>query len=100
LRATVEGEFPGCSSEELRDGAISTLYADLRGLPPAVFTVGTQDAVLDDTLFMEARWRACGNDSQLDVYPEAPHTFMSLPTAMAGEARRRIARFLGGCLVS
>src|SRR5262249_5298675 len=34
---------------------ISPLYADLRDLCPALFTVGTRDALLDDTLFMNAR---------------------------------------------
>jgi hypothetical protein len=31
---------------------ISPLYADLRNLCPALFTVGAKDALLDDTLFM------------------------------------------------
>ena len=34
---------------------ISPLYADLKGLCPALFSVGTADALLDDTLFMHAR---------------------------------------------
>lgn len=100
LHATVAAAFPGRSGEQLRDASFSTLYADLRGLPPAIFSVGTLDAVLDDTLFMEARWRAAGNAAQLEVYPEAPHLFMALPTAMAAEARKRITQFLGGCVLS
>ena len=40
---------------------ISPLYADLKGLCPALFSVGTKDALLDDTLFMHARWIAAGN---------------------------------------
>jgi acetyl esterase/lipase len=98
LRATVEGEFPGLGPEQLRDPAISTLYADLRRMPPALFSVGTEDAVLDDSLFMAARWRAAGNRAQLEVYPEAPHFFMALPTAMAAEGRRRIVAFLRSCI--
>ena len=43
---------------------ISPLYADLRNLCPALFTVGTKDALLDDTLFMHARWVAAGNDAE------------------------------------
>jgi acetyl esterase/lipase len=37
---------------ERRVPDISPLYADLRNLCPALFTVGTKDALLDDTLFM------------------------------------------------
>lgn len=91
MRAAV---FPNIYSEALRDPAISSLYADLHELPTALFTVGTGDSVLDDSLFMAARWRAAGNHTQLEVYPEAPHLFMTYPTRMAAEARRRIADFL------
>jgi len=86
--------FPGKSLDDLRHPGISPLYAGLDGLPPAVFTVGTADAVLDDTLFMASRWRASGVEAQLELYPEAPHLFMTYPTRMAAEARRRTLRFL------
>jgi acetyl esterase/lipase len=51
----------------------------LSGMPPAIFTVGTEDALLDDSLFMEARWRAAGATTELRIWPEAPHGFLSLP---------------------
>ena len=38
----------------------SPLYADLHSLPPALFTIGTLDPLLDDSLFMSARWAAAG----------------------------------------
>jgi acetyl esterase/lipase len=62
------------------------LFAELSGMPPAIFTVGTQDALLDDTLFMEARWRAAGNATELHVWPEAPHGFMAMPMTVADAA--------------
>jgi len=46
---------------------ISPLYADLQNLCPALFTVGTKDALLDDTLFMQARWIAAGNPAELAI---------------------------------
>ena len=100
LRATVAAAFPGRDAEGLRDPGISALYADLRGLPPAIFSVGTADAVLDDSLFMAARWRAAGNGAQLEVYEAATHLFMREANAVAAEARQRIARFLEGCYAS
>jgi acetyl esterase len=100
LRATVSAAFPGVGTEALRDPQISALYASLHGLPPALFSVGTGDAVLDDSLFMAMRWRAAGNLAELAVYPEAPHLFLQLATAMAAEGRRRIASFVTGCIAS
>jgi acetyl esterase len=93
-RDTRRAAFPGLDGEQLRDRSISPLYADLKGLPPAIFSVGTQDSVLDDTLFMAARWAAAGNVTELEVYPQAPHLFMMLPTRMAAEALRRAVAFI------
>lgn len=78
--------LPGLELEARRHPDISPLFADLRGLPPAIFTVGTADALLDDSLFMAARWRAAGNRATLRVWPEAPHGFVSLPMTVAGHA--------------
>lgn len=86
--------YPGLSAEERRAPSISPLYADLTGLPPALFSVGTADALLDDTLFMYERWTAAGNAAHLDVYPESLHGFDTFPTSMATEARRRIDAFV------
>jgi acetyl esterase/lipase len=73
------GFLPGLDPEARRAPAISPLYADLRGVPPALFTVGSRDPLLDDTLFMAARWRASGALAELRVWPEAVHAFTSFP---------------------
>jgi acetyl esterase/lipase len=80
--------------QQLHDPDISPLWSDLEGLPPALFTVGTLDPLLDDSLFMHARWLAAGNDSQLAVYPGGTHLFTAQPTAIGRQARARIERFL------
>lgn len=94
MRAAV---FPGQPLEALRDPSVSTLYADLRDMPPALFSVGTADAVLDDSVFMAARWELAGNRAELAVYPQAPHLFMMYPTRMAAAARARVQDFLKRC---
>lgn len=75
--------LPGMSGEQRRDPDVSPLYADLTGLPPALFSVGGSDHLLDDTLFMAARWEAAGNETQLLVYPDTPHGCIALPSVGA-----------------
>jgi acetyl esterase len=58
---------------------ISPLSADLKNLCPALFTVGTKDALLDDTLFMHARWVAAGNEADLAIYPGGADGFTLFP---------------------
>lgn len=98
LEACYAHTFPGLDADARRDPAISPLYADLAGLPPALFTVGTADPLLDDSLFMAARWRAAGNEAQLHVYPEAAHGFPSFPIEIARIARARMAAFVASRL--
>ena len=79
------------------DPDISPIYASLHDLPPALFTVGTADPLLDDSLFMHSRWFASGNVSTLNVYPGAPHGFEKHPTKLAEHVRRRISQFVKEC---
>jgi acetyl esterase/lipase len=77
---------------------VSPLYADLRGLCPALFTVGTKDALLDDSLFMHARWRAAGNRAELAIYPGAVHGFIAFPSAQTFASIERQTAFLNAVL--
>ena len=80
--------------ERRRDPDVSPLYADLRGLPPALFSVGTLDPLLDDSLFMYSRWVASGNEAELAVYPGGIHGFDAFPTSLARTALERMERFI------
>ncbi|CAN5492879.1 N/A [soil metagenome] len=62
-----------------RDPDISPLFADLRDMPPALFSVGTLDPLLDDSLFMASRWAAARNDTNLAIYPGGVHGFNLMP---------------------
>jgi acetyl esterase/lipase len=75
--------------ESRLDPDISPLYGDLSGLPPALFTVGGADPLLDDSLFMAARWQVAGNDAELAFYPECPHGFDMFGTKVALKAHAR-----------
>ncbi|HXS28515.1 MAG TPA: alpha/beta hydrolase [Steroidobacteraceae bacterium] len=77
-----------------RDPDVSALYANLKDMPPAIFTVGTGDPLIDDTLFMYARWIAAGNEAELALYPGAVHAFNVFPMPQAAQANARIDAFL------
>jgi acetyl esterase/lipase len=77
-----------------KDPDISALYADLHDMPPALFTVGTLDCFLDDSLFLAARWIAAGSEAALAVWPGAIHGFTAFPYTLAYEANARIDAFL------
>jgi acetyl esterase len=90
--------LPGCTDDERRDPSISPAYADLRGLPPLLCSVGTTDHLLDDTLMLAARAAAAGTDVELFVAPDMPHGFMAFPcgitTAWAAVTNSWFSRLL------
>lgn len=76
----------------LTDPSVSPYYADLephRGrLPSALFTCGTDDALLDDSVNMGTRWMMFGADAVVKIYPGCPHAFIGFPIE---EAERAVA---------
>jgi acetyl esterase len=77
---------------------ISPLYGDLKNLCPALFSVGTRDALIDDTLFMHARWVAAGNAAELAIYPGGSHGFTLFPSKLSKSATARMDAFLNRVL--
>jgi len=73
---------------------ISPLNADLTGLCPALFTVGTLDPLLDDSLLMAEAWQAGGNTSDIAVYPGGVHAFDYFDTTQANEPHGRVSEFI------
>ena len=76
-----------------RGGTVAQVLADLRGLPPALFSVGTADPLLDDTMTMAGRWAGAGNRAEMAVYPGGIHAFDAFTDlALArGYAQRKTA---------
>lgn len=70
-----------------QDPTASPLLADLGGLCPAWFCVGTCDPLLDDTLFMAARWVAAGNAADVHIAPGGVHAFDGFDLEIARQAR-------------
>jgi acetyl esterase len=86
--------LPGTDPEARRTPAMSPLYADLSGLPPALFTVGALDPLRDDSAFLAARWQLAGNHADLDVWPEGAHAFTNMGTPLAAAAIDRTTAWI------
>ncbi|MFI0967723.1 alpha/beta hydrolase [Streptomyces sp. NPDC021080] len=94
LRRTYELFTPAMGAERRRDAEVSPLYADLAGLPPARIVVGTEDPLLDDSLFLAQRWQAAGAPVQLGVVAGAMHGFTLFPLTITERELRRARDFL------
>lgn len=78
---------------------VSPIHADLTGLPPALFTVGTRDPLVDDSLFMAAKWAAGGNRAELQAYPGGCHVFVAFPGTNTEHCLTRQETFLSSALL-
>jgi len=73
---------------------LSPFYADLRGLPPLLIQVGTEEILLDDAVCFAEKARQAGVDVTLEPWEGMFHVFqMVSPLPEAREAVERIAEF-------
>ncbi|MCU0832101.1 MAG: alpha/beta hydrolase [Rhizobiaceae bacterium] len=88
----VERLLPQAGLAETAD--VSPLRANLAGLPPALFSCGTLDLLIDDSMMMAGRWHAAGNAARLSLWPGGCHVFQHFDTGQAEESLAEIERFL------
>jgi epsilon-lactone hydrolase len=69
----------------------SPLYGDLRGLPPTLIQVGSDEILRDDSVRMAERMCAAGCEATLEIWPRMPHVWHGFVSIMP-EARAAIAR--------
>jgi monoterpene epsilon-lactone hydrolase len=70
---------------------LSSVHADLSGLPPLFVQCGAAEGLLDDALRLAARARDCDVEVTLEVHPDMVHVFQ-LFAAFAPEAQRALRR--------
>jgi acetyl esterase/lipase len=73
---------------------VSPLYADLSALPPTALAVGSEDGLVDDTLFLASRLVAASVECELVVAPGGEHAFDLLPLPPFQDAVSRMDAFL------
>jgi epsilon-lactone hydrolase len=83
----------------LKDPVLSPIYADLKGMPPALFVTSGRDLLLSGTIDLHRAFLRAGDDARLMVFDGLPHAFWydpALPESM--EANKAMAKFLAGHL--
>jgi monoterpene epsilon-lactone hydrolase len=78
-----------------KDPVLSPIYADLHGMPPALFVSGTRDMLLSGTTNLHRAFLRAGDEASLVVFDAMPHAFWynaSLPESI--EASHIMAAFL------
>jgi phosphinothricin tripeptide acetyl hydrolase len=70
---------------------ISPVFADLKGLPPLLIQVGSEEVLLDDSIGLDRRAREAGVDSTLEVWDDMIHVW-HLFFQMLKEGRDAISR--------
>lgn len=84
--------YAGTSS--LDDPLVSPLYGDLRGLPPMLVHVGTDEILLDDAVRLVERAREAGVDASVGTFPGLWHVFQAFPLPESRASLREIGAFI------
>jgi acetyl esterase/lipase len=93
----INKEYVG--STDPRDPVLSPVYADLHGMPPAMFLSSERDILLSGTSNMHRAWLRAGNDAELIVFEALPHVFWNNNTLPeTKEAWGYMADFFNGKL--
>jgi len=74
------------------DPSVSTVHADLSGLPPLLIQAGGAEILLDDAKTLARRAREQGVDVELEIYEDMPHVWHVLPHRFTPEARKATER--------
>jgi acetyl esterase/lipase len=67
--------------DERKFSMVSPAYSDLKGLTTALFLIGTEDPLIEDTLLMHFKWVRAGNHAVVKFVPSACHGFMTFDGA-------------------
>lgn len=89
VRAAYAGE-----EAHWEDPGLSPLFADLRGLPPTLIQVGTNEILRSDSERLAEAIQKAGGYALLEVYEECWHVFQQMPIHRAEEAMVSAGRFV------
>ncbi|WP_295340483.1 alpha/beta hydrolase [uncultured Subdoligranulum sp.] len=76
------------------DPRYSPLFADLRGMPPTLVQVGTNEILRSDSERLAEALQKAGGYAKLEVYEECWHVFQQMPIHRAEVAMESAGRFV------
>lgn len=84
-----------CSTRtDFANPCFSPLFADLRGLPPTLIQVGTNEILYSDSEQLHRRMQEQNVFSTLEVYEDCWHVFQQMPVRSAAQAMDSVGRFI------
>jgi acetyl esterase/lipase len=83
------GDYAGAADPST--GALSPLFADLRGIAPLLIQAGSHEVLLDDATRLSATAAAADVAVQLEVTPGVPHVFQAF-AGLLDEGEVAVAR--------
>ena len=82
------------NNEDKTNPDVSPMFGDFSDMPPAIFTIGTRDLLLDHTLLMHSRWVAYGNKAEIIIVPGADHAFIAFPCKTTSAVIKELNKFI------
>jgi acetyl esterase/lipase len=86
--------LPNISTKQIKDPSISPYYKDLvplsGKLPSVFFTCGTEDTLLDDSIYIYIRWLNFGGKAIIKFYPSACYEFINFPPAVLDKIEKAL----------
>jgi acetyl esterase/lipase len=79
---------------DLKHPLASPLYADMRGLPPLLILVGTNETLLDDSTRVADKARDAGVDVELEIWNDMIHIWPFF-AAILPQGQQAIERMAG-----
>lgn len=75
--------LPNARSEDWSAPEVSPFFcgSEGSGASPAFISCGTEDCLLEDSVFMGVRWMMAGGEAVVKCYPGSPHGFILFPEA-------------------
>ena len=89
-KATLSAAAQYLAGADPTSGLASPIYADLKGLPPLLIHVGSDEVLLDDATRLAERARAAGLDVELRVWDGMWHVFQRFARLGVIEAQESI----------
>lgn len=90
---SVRAAYAGTPDADWADPRFSPVYADLRGLPPALIQVGTHEILRSDSERLAEALHRQGGYATLEVYEDSWHVFQQMPIPRAAAAMEAAGRF-------